>query len=401
MFPEAAIGKPVPSVVRTTGFFGVTLASFLAASAAPTPLYRIYQERFDSSPVLITIVFAAYAVALLTALLFVGSLSDHLGRKPVILAALGLEMIAMALFLTASGPAWLIAARMVQGVATGIATASLGASLVDVDRTTGQLVNAVAPFAGMTTGVLGSSTLVQFGPHPLQLIYALLLLVFFAQSLMLWLVVPETGGARAGVWASLWPRVAVPPRIRRPLALITPINVANWALGGFYLSLVPALVVSVTGSRAPLTGGAVVGALMFAGTLTILVRRTKAPDANLTFGVLMLSIGIAVLVTGVHLASVPFLIVGALLSGMGFGTSFLGCIGSIVPLAQVDERAGLLSAFYIQSYLAFSVPAIVAGFLAKTYGYAATADIFGSAIILAALGGLLGLRVDRRQTIAA
>ena len=157
----------------------------------------------------------------------------------------------------------------------------------------------------------------------------------------------------------------------------------------------------MTGSRAPLTGGAVVGTLMAAGTLTILVRRTKAADANLTFGVLMSTVGIAVLVTGVHLASVPLLVVGALLTGMGFGTSFLGCIGSIVPLAQVDERAGLLSAFYIQSYLAFSVPAIVAGVLAKTYSYAATADIFGSAIILAALGGLLGLRVDRRQTIAA
>ena len=390
----------------TTGFFGVTLATYLAASSAPTPLYRIYQELFETSPVLITIVFAAYAIALLTALLFAGSLSDHIGRKPVILGALLLEMAAMALFLIARGPDWLIAARVVQGAATGLATASLGAALVDVDRTTGSLINAVAPFAGMTTGVLGSSTLVQFAPLPLQLVYALLLVVFVLLALALVFVVPETGAGRPGAsrssaWASLRPRVAVPDRIRRPLALITPINVANWALGGFYLSLVPALVVSVTGSRTPLTGGAVVGALMLAGTATILARRHKAPAANLTFGVLAATLGIAVVVMGVHRASVPLLVLGALLTGMGFGTNFLGCVGSVVPLAEADERAGLLSAFYIQSYLAFSVPAIVAGVLAKTLGYAATADIFGSAIVLAAIGGLLGLHLDRRQTRAA
>ena len=398
---DSPIRKPLPSTLRTTGFFGLTIATFLAASAAPTPLYRIYQAHYGASPVLITIVFAAYAMALLTALLFVGSLSDYLGRKPVILGSLVIEMAAMVLFVAARGPEWLVAARVVQGAATGIAIASCGAALVDVDRATGQVVNAVAPFAGMTAGILGTATLVQFGPLPLQLVYGLLLVAFVLLAVALRLAVPETGVARPGALRALWPRVRVPRHIRRTFALITPINIANWTLGGFYLSLVPALVATVTGSRAPLTGGAVVGALMLAGTAAILLRRTRAPGANLSFGVLASTLGIAIVVTGVHLASVPLLIVGALFTGMGFGTSFLGCVGSIVPLADIDERAGLLSAFYIQSYLAFSVPAIVAGFLAKSVGYAMTADIFGSAIILAALGGLLGLRADRQQAAVA
>ncbi|MGY3611712.1 MFS transporter, partial [Bradyrhizobium sp. Lot11] len=128
--------SPRPSI----GFHALTLATFFGASSVPTPLYRIYQENFSISPVLITVIFAVYAFALLAALLTAGSISDHLGRKPVIFFALLLEIVAMALFVIASGPGWLIAARIVQGLATGIAGASLGAALVDIDRAKGQIV---------------------------------------------------------------------------------------------------------------------------------------------------------------------------------------------------------------------------------------------------------------------
>src|SRR5262245_32892838 len=95
---------------RLLTFHAATLGSFFAASAPPTPRYRLYQENFSASPVLITVVFAVYAFALLVALLIVGSISDHLGRKPVIFTALLVEMAAMGLFFVADGPDWLIAA---------------------------------------------------------------------------------------------------------------------------------------------------------------------------------------------------------------------------------------------------------------------------------------------------
>ncbi|MGO8654672.1 MFS transporter, partial [Rhizobium ruizarguesonis] len=170
---------------------------FFGAYAAPTPLYRIYQENFSVSPVLITVIFAVYAFALLAALLTAGSISDHLGRKPVIFFALVLEIVAMALFVVASGPGWLIAARIVQGLATGIAGASLGAALVDVDRAKGQIVNSIAPLSGMAVGAVGTSALIQYGPFPMHLIYALLLVAFTLQAAVIWLT-HETGGTRPG-----------------------------------------------------------------------------------------------------------------------------------------------------------------------------------------------------------
>ena len=191
-------------------------------------------------------------------------------------------------------------------------------------------------------------------------------------------------------------------QVKRPLALVTPINIANWALGGFYLSLVPSLVASTTGSRAPLTGGAVVAALMAAGAFSVFLRRAHSPRANLTFGVSAATIGILTVVAGTHLANVPVLIIGTLITGMGFGTSFLGSVGSIMPLAKADERAALLSAFYVQSYLAFSLPAILAGILAKTLGYQMTTDIYAAAIIATGVTGLMASRARlERATTAA
>src|SRR6478735_2622600 len=76
-------------------FHAATLLTFLAASAAPTPLYHVYQETWHFSPILLTFIFSVYAFSLLTTLLIVGSLSDHIGRRPVVFAAILLQAASM------------------------------------------------------------------------------------------------------------------------------------------------------------------------------------------------------------------------------------------------------------------------------------------------------------------
>jgi len=141
----------------------------------------------------------------------------------------------------------------------------------------------------------------------------------------------------------------------------------------------------------------IVTALMVSGAVAVYLRRSKSGAANLGFGTAATTLGILAVVAGVHLGNVPLLLVGTFFTGAGFGTNFLGSIGTIMPLAKADERAGLLSAFYIQSYLAFSLPAILAGFLAKSLGYQLTTDLYATAIILVTGAGLLGLRAERSR----
>ena len=371
-------------------FLAITLLTFLAASSAPTPLYHLYQEGLHFSAGMLTLIFGVYALSLLAALLTVGSLSDHLGRKPVIFAALVLNMLAMLLFINEGSVAWLIAARTVQGFATGMATAVLGAALLDTDRQQGPLVNSVAPLLGMACGAMGSSLLVEFAPLPTQLIYWTLLALMLVQALYVWRL-PETVDRIPGAVASLRPTLHVPPQARRALWLSLPVDVAVWAMGGFYLSLAPSLVRAATGSTSNLIGGGLVAVLTLSGALVIFTLRNRPASKVLRLGAALLAVGVALILTAVHSASLPLFFIATLIAGSGFGAGFLGALRSVVPLALPHERAGLMSAFYVLSYLAFCLPSLLAGNLIRSFGLIATTDGYGAVLILLALGALVAL----------
>ncbi|MGW3177435.1 MFS transporter [Streptomyces sp. NPDC001153] len=91
----------------------------MATASAPSPIYPLYRERWGLSVTMLTVIFAVYVVGLLGALLTVGSLSDQLGRRPVLVAALLVAVSSTAVFWTADGVVSLLIARVVQGIATG------------------------------------------------------------------------------------------------------------------------------------------------------------------------------------------------------------------------------------------------------------------------------------------
>ncbi|KWC21020.1 MFS transporter [Burkholderia ubonensis] len=374
----------------------ITLVGYLAASSVPTPLYRLYQAQWHFSPMLLTLIFGVYALSLLSALIVAGALSDYIGRRPVISAALVLEMGAMGLFLAAAGPGWLIAARVLQGVATGLATASVGAALIDLDRERGAFTNGLAPMGGMSLGVLGSTALAQLAPAPLHLAFVLLLALFAFQLLQTWRT-PETACGRPGVLKSLRPSISVPPAARAELLAITPINIAVWALGGFYLSLMPSLIGKVTGAASVWFGGLSVAALTLSGGAAVLVARLRKPLPVLIVGALALLIGIPAILAGADLGVTAILLVGSVIAGIGFGAGFLGAVRSVMPLAQPHERAGLMAAFYVESYLANCLPAILAGYMTPRLGLLKVANFYGGALMLLVLAGLVLAIVRHRS----
>ncbi|KIF55965.1 MFS transporter [Pseudomonas koreensis] len=369
-------------------FLAITLLSFLAASTAPTPLYHLYQDQLHFSAAMLTLIFAVYAFSLLAALLTVGSLSDHLGRKPVIFAAVLLNSLAMLLFIYADSVAWLISARVLQGFATGMATAVLSATLLDTDRQQGPLINSVAPLLGMALGGLGCGLLAEFAPAPLQLTYWLLLALFVLQGVYVWRL-PESVSRQGGALASLRPTLHVPVQARSMLWRVLPLNTATWALGGFYASLAPSLVRTATGSTSNLIGGATVAALTVTGALMIFMMRNRPAAQALRLGASLLPVGLILILLGVHGASLPLFFFGTLVAGCGFGSGFLGAVRSLVPLALPHERAGLMSAYYVLSYLAFCLPALLAGYLARNFGLLATTYGYGTVLIVLAVAALL------------
>lgn len=367
-----------------------TLGAITMASSAPTPIYRIYQEHWALTPVWVTLVFAAYAISLLVALLTVGALSDYVGRRPVIFAALVMVALAMVVFVEADSVAALITARTIQGFATGIAASTIGAAILDTHRAHGSLLNSVVPVTGTATGSLTSGLLVTYAPLPTQLIYLLLLAIFAIQAVLVWWM-PETAARRPGALASLWPTVVVPPRARQALLLVSPGNIAIWALCGFYLSLMPSLLRISTGSNSPLVGGLAVSVLTFSGAAAMLGVRTWAAASIPTRSMSALIIGVGLMLYGVSNGSILLLMIGTIIAGLGFGAGFFGSIRTVVPLALPHERAGLLSMIFVVCYLAFSLPTIIAGLFIPALGLPLTMYVYGGIVILLAAASLLAL----------
>jgi len=362
-------------------FYTFTLATFYSATSVPTPLYRLYQEAFGFTALMTTVIFAVYSLSLLLTLLLVGSISDYLGRRPVVFASLILLVCATTLFLFAQSPAWLLAARIVQGVAIGAAASATGAALIDLDPMRGAVTNSVAPLVGMAIGALATSTLVQLAPYPLHLTHLLVLSMVLAQAALIH-AMPETARRRRVTLAELKPRISLPHQVRRHFIGLTPLTIAVWMLAGFYLSLVPSLVVVATGNQAPIVGGAVVGALTLSGSTIIYLCRNQGPGPLLRTGPLAMLSGVMLVFVGVHIASASLLVVATLIAGVGFGANFLGVVKAIIPLAAAGERAGLLAAFYIECYLASSLPTIALGLIARQFGLVLASDMYGAAVVL-------------------
>ena len=318
------------------------LVTFLAASSAPTPLYSVYQAEWGFSPITVTVVFGVYAIAVLVGLLTVGSLSDHVGRRPVLLAAVGLQIVALVVFATAAGVPALLLARVLQGLSTGAAAGALGAGLLDLDRSRGTVANGVGSIAGTATGALGSALLVAFLPAPTHLVYLTLLVVLVVQGVGVWSM-SETSTRKPGALASLRPQLGLPAGARRPLAAAVPALVAVWALAGFYGSLGPTLIRGVAGSSSIVLGGLALAVLAGGGAVTVLLVRDLEPRVVTILGTTALLVGVGVTLLAIASSSEAGFFVGTAIAGVGFGAAFQGALRTVLPLAEPHERAGVLS----------------------------------------------------------
>lgn len=372
------------------GLLASLAVSFLAGSSAPTPLYAAYQAEWGFSPIMTTVAFGVYALAVLAALLGFGRLSDHVGRRPVLLVAVSIQALSMLLFATASGVGSLIVARVVQGLSTGSALGAIGAGLVDLDRARGTLAGSVAPMLGTASGGIGSSLLVQYLPAPEQLVYAVLGAVFVVQALGVWLM-PEPATTRPGALASLRPQIGLPAELRAPMLVAAPLLIASWAFVGFYGSLGPALLKRLFGHSSVLLAGLTMLSMAGSGALAVLLLRARAGRAMILLGAAALVVGAGLTLLAIQLGSPPAFFLGTSLAGIGFGAGFQGAIRDLVPSAPAHARAGVLSVIFLISYLAMGVPAIAAGFrVVATHDLPGTARELGLLVGALALGAFVG-----------
>jgi hypothetical protein len=268
--------------------------------------------------------------------------------------------------------------------------------MLDLDKAKGTLANAASPPIGTATGALGAGLLVAYLPDPTRLVYIVLLAILLVQAIGV-VLIAETSPRAPGALASLRPRLALPPRTRRPMLIAMPALIAGWSLAGFYGSLGPALIAHLTGSDSPALGGLALFLLTTSAALAVPLLRSTQPRTVMLIGTIALLTGVAATLLATVASSEALFLAGTAIAGVGFGGGFQGAIRTIAPLAAAHERAGVLSIIYLASYLALGLPAILAGALVVHGSILATSHEYGATIMLLAALATLGLVVQRQR----
>ena len=359
----------------------------LFASVTPSPLYGIYRELWGFSPLVLTLVYGTYAFGVLASLILAGRLSDEVGRRPVLLVALGGLMVTSVVFMLADSVVWLFVARGLQGLATGLALGAASAAMLDLhprrDPAAVGLANGVMSAGGLGLGMLVSSTAVELLPAARVLPYVVLL-VLFAIAFTGALAMPEPVSSRGRV--RLTPqRPSVPREVRRPFLLAALAVISSWSIGGLFFSLGPQFSSSLFHSSDHLVAG--VGVFVLAGSAAIaqLAFGRTAPWAGAVGGSIALSAGMLMIVGSVVADSAALYLAGALVGGAGFGVAFLGALRALSVVIPAAHRSEVMSAFYVVAYGALSLPAVLAGLLVTPLGLRTTFEVFGGAVAALAL----------------
>ncbi len=359
----------------------------LFASLTPSPLYHSYAERWHFSSLTLTLIYATYAFGVLATLLLAGRVSDDVGRRPVLLAALGTLMASTVLFMLADSVVWLFVARGLQGLATGAALSAASAALLDLhprrDPAGVGLANGVAAATGIALGVLVSSSLVQLGSAPRVLPY-LVLLGLFALAFAGVYSMPEPVVER-GRFRITWERPTVPAVARRAFLLASLAVLSSWSIGSLFFSLGPELSAHLFDTSNVIVSGIGIVALAGAAAAAQLVLGRTAPWVGASAGSVALAAGMVLLVIASASDSGDAYLAGSLLGGAGFGVAYLGGLRALVAVIPNEQRAAVMSAFYVVAYVSVSVPAVLAGLVVTHLGLQATFETFGSIVAAIAL----------------
>ncbi|RKR07475.1 putative MFS family arabinose efflux permease [Kushneria sinocarnis] len=372
----------------------------MLGTSLPTPLYPLYQARMGFSQIMITVIFAAYAVGVIAALIGFGSWSDQLGRKRLLLGGLVLALISDVIFLFSASLTPLLIARLFSGLSAGIFTGTATVAIIEQAPPQWQrnatLVATATNVLGLGLGPLVGGVLAQYAGWPLTLPYLLHLLLS---------LVAMAGVARAPETVTPPERVrlhrqrlSVPEEVR---GVFIPAGIAGFAgtaVLGLFTAAAPSFVQQILKIDNLAMIGVVVITLFIASAIGQALL-SRIPEAmRLTGGCLVLALGVLLVGGSIGLASLWLMLLGATVSGLGQGITLRAGLGEVVAHSPQQRRSEVTSTYFVIIYIAISLPVVGLGVTSALIGLTAAGIAF--ALIVAALAltarGLL-IRRQRRD----
>ena len=372
----------------------------MLGTTLPTPLYPLYQAAYGFSQLLITVIFAAYALGVIGALIVTARWSDQLGRRPLLLAGLLVAAASDALFLLGDGLGMLLAGRVVSGISAGIFTGTATVAIIELApeawKPRATLAATAVNMGGLGLGPMTAGVFGAYLPAPLALPYVLHL-VLLAIGLMLVWRTPETV-ARAQHPQLRVQRLSLPPEVRGVFLPAVLAGFAGFAVLGFFTAMVPAFMQQVLGQHSLALIGLVAGMVFFSSTLGQVLQGRITPSWRLPLGCLIVIAGALLIGTGILQAALTVFLCGALLAGVGQGIAFRAGLGAIAAACPGSQRGAVTSTFFVIVYIALSIPVVGIGLAARYLGLVATgAGFAGLVALLCSVALVLVLRGARRS----
>ncbi|MFG1797298.1 MFS transporter [Nocardia sp. NPDC049149] len=370
------------------------LAVFVLSNAV-TPLYVVWQGELGFSAGVLTAIFASYIAGLLGALLVAGVVSDRVGRKPVLLPAIGLAVLACVLFATAGSVVVLAVARLLTGIAVG-ATVSAGmAAVTDLGGSARKRLAALAASSAMVLGAgfgpLLAGILAETVPGPTVTIFVVEIVVLASAFVVVARLDLPAGAGGRGPWIRV-------PSVAQGGRTAVLLGIAVFAPGitstSFVLSLGPSLLTQVLGTGNRMLAGALAFVMFLGATgIQFAVRRLRV-CAILLGGAGATVASMLTLLLSLSLSSLPIFAAAAVLAGIGQGLGQLGGLTAISASVPADRLAEANAAQNVGGYLPAAILPLSTGFLSDAIGMTSGATTFAVVVIAAAVAG--GALVVRR-----
>jgi MFS family permease len=360
----------------------------MAGANLATPLYAIYADRFRFSSLVLTTIFATYAVVLVPALVLFGRLSDRLGRRAVVVLGSTVAIAGLAVFAAAQADAWLYAARALQGLAVGMISGAATAALVELDpdddRRRASLFAGLAQSGGSAAGPLLAGALVEWAPAPRQLSYVAVLVATVAAAILV-LRLPSSPDAGGEPWRIQVPRV--PCEVRDAFVRVSVTAGVVWATLALFLSVVPSYAGDLLHTRnVALLALLAALSLVASCAAQIAARRFvgsgRPPQA---IGLVTLAVGLALLVIASPAHSLALLALGSLAAGAGHGLAFINAQQELNELAPPERRGEVTAAFVACIYFLVASSVIAVGLLDRVASLSVALAFVAAGLVALAL----------------
>lgn len=387
--------KPDRAQGASLGIVLATYAIAMCGTTMPTALYPTLQDEYGLSTAASTQLFAIYAIVVLTVLCIFGSLSDAIGRKPVMIIGLLASAASGVLYAVAADAPMLFIARILSGVCAGLVTGTATAYLTDLVSSSarGASISSVANMAGLGSGPALAAFLTYFVPSTPMIAFS----VHAALSgvcMVLLALIPDTvahRGRRLKLSLPLIPRFALRDYCVGGLMTL------GFAVMGGCTAMTSILVVRAFGiTDLRLLG--LIGSLIFVATTVGQKAGGKLVSEKAYLGFAGLMIGTALIALAPRLhgsAAVLLYLLGLLVAGLSHGALFPVGLGIVLRRIELRHRGSASSAFWVLGYALTALGALGLGWVGQLAGESMAVTWFGITIALCSVACLL---LHRRWT---